>query len=622
MYIWLVLIYNGTVINKILGLQSVMLETAEQIEEQLELTNNTVEKIDLLNDYVRLLVDRDPQKGLAYSQQAYELAQLPPPYTQGIYHSLLNLAASNWRLGNIDSAMQQAMQAYSMAETQNSVKMTSYVSSLLGALFKDLGEYKDALNFYLQALAQIGEEPSLEKASIVSNLGIVYHFLGDFHQELAQYDKALEICRQVKREDLTASLFNNIAMSYQALGDLDTDVAKAQQSLQVAQAHNLTMVEANTLCTLGELHLDKGDISQARRYLEESAELASSLGFRYVETYSIRKIGEVLTHQGKYEDALPFLQRAANLASQLQHRVELAACHQALAQSYKTLGDPAKALEHFEKFYELDKKVYQEQADRHIHQLQIVYQTKSVQQEAKIYKQKTAELDAYARSVAHDLKQPIAVILGYSELLLEMLAAEKLPDALPTNILAKMANSADVASQIIDALLLLATIDKTEVNLKPIAMETVVNNVLSRLQPLIQEKQVSIILPESWETAVGYHPWIEEIWANYLSNGIKYGGDKPELRLSCEPYTTNMIRFWVKDNGPGIAPDIQPQLFKEMSRPRSNKTGHGFGLAIVQRIVEKLGGTVGYKSEPNQGSQFYFTLPRSIQTPDKLRRKA
>ena len=152
-------------------------------------------------------------------------------------------------------------------------------------------------------------------------------------------------------------------------------------------------------------------------------------------------------------------------------------------------------------------------------------------------------------------------------------------------------------------------------------METAVNNVLSRLQPLIQEKQVRIILPESWETAVGYHPWVEEIWANYLSNGIKYGGDKPELRLSCEPYTTNMVRFWVKDNGPGIAPDIQPQLFEEMSRPRSNKTGHGFGLAIVQRIAEKLGGTVGYKSEPNQGSQFYFTLPRSIETPDKLRRK-
>ncbi|MCB8946685.1 MAG: tetratricopeptide repeat protein [Ardenticatenaceae bacterium] len=587
-----------------------MLETAEQIEEQLELTNNTVEKIDLLNDYVRLLVDRDPQKGLAYSQQAYELAQLPPPYTQGIYHSLLNLAASNWRLGNIDSAMQQAMQAYSMAETQNSVKMTSYVSSLLGALFKDLGEYKDALNFYLQALAQIGEEPSLEKASIVSNLGIVYHFLGDFHQELAQYDKALEICRQVKREDLTASLFNNIAMSYQALGDLDTAVTKAQQSLQVAQAHNLTMVEANTLCTLGELHLDKGDISQARRYLEESAELASSLGFRYVETYSIRKIGEVLTHQGKYEDALPFLQRAANLASQLQHRVELAACHQALAQSYKTLGDPTKALEHFEKFYELDKKVYQEQADRHIHQLQIVYQTKSVQQEAKIYKQKTAELDTYARSVAHDLKQPVAALLGYSELLLEM-QAEELPDMLPTNILEKMAQSAEFASQIIDALLLLATIDKTEVNLRPINMETALGNVLLRLQPMIEQHQGRIILPDTWETAVGYQPWVEEIWANYLSNGLKYGGEAPVITISCEPYSTNMIRYWVKDNGPGIPLELSDKLFDELKRPRLAKNSHGFGLSIVRRIVDKLGGTAGFKSEPAQGSQFFFTLPRT-----------
>ena len=586
------------------------LQAGPEVQEQLEAMSSSIEKIDLLNQHARLLSDREPQQGLAYSQQAYELAQLPPPYVHGLYSSLLNLAICNLRLGNVEAAIKQAMQVYSMAENRNSVKATPSLFILLGSLYKDLGEHKEALNFYFQALEQIGKAVNAEKANIFVNLGILYHFLGDFQEELAQYEKALEIHQQLGRESSTAAVLNNMAMSYQALGELDTAVTKAQQSLQVAQAHNLTMVEANTLCTLGELHLDKGDISQARRYLEESAELASSLGFRYVETYSIRKIGEALTHQGKYEDALPFLQRAANLAEQLQNQAELAACHRTLAQAYKNLDLPSEALEHFEKFHELDKKVYREQADRHVRQLQIVHETKSVQQEDKKKKKKTAELDTYARSVAHDLKQPVAALLGYSELLLEM-QAEELPDMLPTNILEKMAQSAEFASQIIDALLLLATIDKTEVNLRPINMETAVGNVLLRLQPMIEQHQGRIILPDTWETAVGYQPWVEEIWANYLSNGLKYGGEAPVITISCEPYSTNMIRYWVQDNGPGIPPEISDKLFDEMKRPRLAKNSHGFGLSIVRRIVDKLGGTAGFKSEPAQGSQFFFTLPRT-----------
>lgn len=68
--------------------------------------------------------------------------------------------------------------------------------------------------------------------------------------------------------------------------------------------------------------------------------------------------------------------------------MELAVCHQALAQTHKCLNNFPLALHHFEQFHELDKKLYQEQADRHVHQLQIVHQTRTIQQEVELYKQK------------------------------------------------------------------------------------------------------------------------------------------------------------------------------------------------------------------------------------------
>jgi signal transduction histidine kinase len=76
-----------------------------------------------------------------------------------------------------------------------------------------------------------------------------------------------------------------------------------------------------------------------------------------------------------------------------------------------------------------------------------------------------------------------------------------------------------------------------------------------------------------------------------------------------------MVRFWVKDNGPGLKPEDQQWLFTEFTQVSQVRAeGHGLGLSIVRRIVEKLGGQVGVESEgiPGQGSTFMFTLPAVI----------
>lgn len=71
-----------------------------------------------------------------------------------------------------------------------------------------------------------------------------------------------------------------------------------------------------------------------------------------------------------------------------------------------------------------------------------------------------------------------------------------------------------------------------------------------------------------------------------------------------------MACFWIRDNGPGLSAEEQARLFTPFTRlEQVQVTGHGLGLSIVQRILEKLGGQVGVESSPGQGSRFYFTLP-------------
>ena len=131
-----------------------------------------------------------------------------------------------------------------------------------------------------------------------------------------------------------------------------------------------------------------------------------------------------------------------------------------------------------------------------------------------------------------------------------------------------------------------------------------------RLVRIRQESRAEIVVPDRWPVALGYGPWVEEVWVNYLSNGIKYGGTPPRLELGGTAQSDGMVRFWVRDNGPGISKENQGQLFTPFTRLRQARAkGHGLGLSIVRRIVEKLGGQVGVESDLGQGSTFCFTLP-------------
>jgi two-component system, sensor histidine kinase and response regulator len=83
---------------------------------------------------------------------------------------------------------------------------------------------------------------------------------------------------------------------------------------------------------------------------------------------------------------------------------------------------------------------------------------------------------------------------------------------------------------------------------------------------------------------------VEEVWVNYLSNAIKYGGNPPRIELGADQLPDNHIRFWVRDNGPGLSPDDQQRLFTPFTQLNQVMVrGHGLGLSIVQRIVHKLG---------------------------------
>jgi len=272
---------------------------------------------------------------------------------------------------------------------------------------------------------------------------------------------------------------------------------------------------------------------------------------------------------------------------------------------------------------------------------------KKLQQRTIELETRNQELDTFAHTVAHDLQNPLALIIGFAEVLEKELV--DLPPDEVQRYLRTIAQTGRKMDNIINELILLAQIREAEIQVYPLNMAQIVDAALERLAYTIDKKQAEIIkpAPSAWPVALGYAPWIEEVWTNYISNALKYGGrlDRgipPHIELgfsteeiksadqrsgkSTQSHSTRPhIRFWVGDNGRGLTVEEQTKLFKPFTRLiQIQAKGHGLGLSIVRRIMDKLNGEVGIESEVERGSYFYFTLPPhndqpATTTPEKTR---
>ncbi|MGM0620402.1 MAG: histidine kinase N-terminal 7TM domain-containing protein [Bacteroidota bacterium] len=221
------------------------------------------------------------------------------------------------------------------------------------------------------------------------------------------------------------------------------------------------------------------------------------------------------------------------------------------------------------------------------------------------------DLDAFSHTVAHDLKNSLGSIFSSTEILDESVENDE-PEQLK-EIIGLVRNSAEKAMHITQELLILATVSHTEIELKLLNMKSIFREAQKRLHQDITASGANIKQPETWPQAMGHAPWIEAVWTNYLSNGIKYGGSPPEIEVGADIPENNHVRFWIKDNGKGLTKEEQSKLFRKYARLDPGKAdGYGLGLSIVKRIVGKLGGKIGVESSgiSGQGSLFYFILPR------------
>lgn len=599
----------------------------EKLEEQLAAANTPQEAIETLVKLASNLFHTEPNRAIALAEQA--LNQLTqegttlPDYVHLMGQIYLQMGNAHLRKGGFQKALQLLPSAIQHFQTANHQAQVGFATISLGLTCLYIGNYPDALHYFLQAL-EIGHllnEVNIQ-VRVLNNLGYLYILLHEYPKAMSYLKQCQEIAESHGIDYGFADALDNMGNISRQLGKLEEAIAYHEYSLLVNRRLQDWRGETETLMSLGDDHWVLGQQGTAKNYYLQALASTEQHQFLYQRAVILIQLGKMCVGQQDWETAVSYLHTALSLAQNLNLSREQYQCHQLLAELHKQTGDFAKALNHYEQFYAYEKVVFNEEPDKRLKNLELLHQVEKTKQEAEIYQLKNialqreiaerelliTELKAFAHTVAHDLKTPLTAVIGYSELLLENLENRLSNDE--WLYLQNIYRSSTKLSSVISEILLLATVRHQEIVLSPVNMAKVLDEVELRLASQITA--VSLHKPTHWPTALGYAPWVEEVWSNFISNGIKYGGKPPKLVVGANPLPNNLVRFWVQDNGDGIRPEQTTKLFTTFTRLDTKRAaGHGLGLSIVKRIVERLGGNTGVESTgiPGKGSLFWFTLP-------------
>ena len=218
------------------------------------------------------------------------------------------------------------------------------------------------------------------------------------------------------------------------------------------------------------------------------------------------------------------------------------------------------------------------------------------------------ELEQFAYVASHDLQEPLRMVSSFTQLL-ERRYKDKLDDD-ANDYIGFVVEGAQRMKNLIDDLLAFSRLNTTVREFEVVLMDVALDDVLINLKAYIRDHNAQIS-HDRLPTIKGDPIQINQLLQNLIANAIKFHGDKPpQIQISAQEFGDKWL-FSIRDNGIGIDPKHQDQIFSIFKRlhTREDYEGTGIGLSICKRIVERHGGNIWVESELGKGSTFFFTIP-------------
>ena len=507
-----------------------------------------------------------------------------------------------------------------------------------------MNNYTDAIRCYKKAIElnqSIHDTASL--AIVYDFLGICYSRLKMSDSALVNYHKALYLFKKTGKNDRYAVSLTNIAWVFQNYPD---------------------------------------SINKAFDYFNLAWQEFRKIGWLHYEADIQHGIASIFCTQGKYEEAISAYKISIRLAHQFKRELFLKMqIHQGLAELYQKKGDYKLALENhllysqyndsiiekdkleqianLEKQYETEKKEneiirlntrhdltnIQLSKNKQLKQLAFITailllvlvlfvllkyfdKLKSnllLEEKNRLIEKSEQELrllnaskNKFFSIIAHDLKNPLHNVMGYSFLLSK--DYDKFTEEERRKFATDINQSTNNIFRLLQNLLEWSRSQTGRLNFSPIEIQfkRILDNALSVLHSMANQKQIRLICSHDPNLQVFADPlMIETVLRNLISNAIKFTPENGSIKIEAKN-TGNEVLVSVKDTGIGLSEADLANLFRIDSKVKrkgtNNEDGSGLGLVLCKEFVDKNNGTIWAESSPGKGSSFYFSIPAKIQS--------
>ncbi len=565
-------------------------------------------------------------QALVYNQKALSIF-IELKDTLGIIDTYNDIGVIYWDKHEYEKARE-----YYKKSVQLNTKIGNSISNArslnnIGLLFKEADQHDSALFYFKTALKKLeGIKNEMGVALINNNIGIVYRETNQYSLAFAHFKIAKELQLKLKDNYGIGLSDQNIADTYFIQHDYNKSLSYLKEGLIYAKKtnnlkllHDLTERLASNYEQLKEYKNAFDCQKQAKLYYDslESNSLSNKIAELEVKFQVKQKQAEndflkvenqlqLILIKNSYFWIVGIIVFSILLATLL-----VLVYHSLLVRkrATATITEKNTLLEALYKELEQQKKSIEEQKD------EIARQNQQLTAKNKYLQELNAEKNSLMGIVAHDLKAPFHSISGITQLFPKFGSLTKQQE----EFLALISNVVDGGISLIRDLIDLSELENKDVKIRieKVYINSILNSLSLKFKAMAEQKGIQfevITLIDSTFYINSNGQYLDRILQNLISNALKFSnsGTKVVLGASTE---TDLVNFYVKDQGPGISNNDQKKLFKKFqkltARPTNGETSSGLGLSIVKALLDELKGSILVESELGKGTSFICSLPLS-----------
>jgi diguanylate cyclase (GGDEF)-like protein len=356
-----------------------------------------------LEDKIRVLIARasalgesDPRRAIKVCDQAVRLCGQTQPQ-----NGLANLWAESHytrasiltHLTDFNNALEESVTALTGFEQAGNSHGRARTLVLLAQINYSLNDLSHALHLFYEA-RDLSRFMKLEEMVAVINTGIgnILIETGSPADSFALFESARKIFVEVGDQAGIAATYDSACQAYTALEDAPSAVEAGMRALQIYETLGYRLGEAAVLLRIGEVHFRLGDREQAERFYQSSLEISNQLSSARLELPASFRLAQIKAAKGNLREALEQLIQTLNQAEEKKLLGLQCKIHQALADTYKKMGDFRTALLHFERHHSLQGNLNQDESEARMQALQISHGLESARKEAEIYQLRNVKL--------------------------------------------------------------------------------------------------------------------------------------------------------------------------------------------------------------------------------------